>query len=185
MSQDTSWSPYKIVKIILPISHCIAQLAKNMTILLLLKHLVLIMSVNSHFLEKGYSVTEQTVKPVLLQQLFLFIFWKCNCWSFSFTTTFLFGCLIRQLLLSHTTRTVSVIKALLGLPSKHAVFLSVLKKLLPCWLQFLPLHTHTHKFSVSKEIHSLSSVTAVKSPPWSVTPVQFLQSWWWIFHRHC
>lgn len=69
MSQDTSWSPYKIVKIILPISHCIAQLAKNMTILLLLKHLVLIMSVNSHLLEKGYSVTEQTIKPVLLQQI--------------------------------------------------------------------------------------------------------------------
>jgi len=55
-----------------------------MTILLLLKHLVLIMSVNSHFLEKGYSVTQQTIKPVLLQQFFLFIFWKCNCWSFRF-----------------------------------------------------------------------------------------------------
>lgn len=41
-----------------------------MTILLILKHLILIMSVNSHFLEQGYSVTEQTMKPVLLQQFF-------------------------------------------------------------------------------------------------------------------
>lgn len=39
-----------------------------MTVLLILKHLVLIMSVNSHFLEQGYSVTEQTTKPVSLQQ---------------------------------------------------------------------------------------------------------------------
>lgn len=66
---------------ILPKSDSIAQLAKNMTILIPLKRLILIMLVNNIlyiFLKRLFTYREDH-KHSFAADIFLLIFWKCNC----------------------------------------------------------------------------------------------------------
>lgn len=93
---------YKIAKIILPISHCIAQLAKYMTILLLLKHLVLIMTVNSIFFGNRLFSYRADYKACFDAAIFCSFFGNVTDHLSVLLRFFFFCCLLTQLLLDHS-----------------------------------------------------------------------------------
>lgn len=109
------------------------------------------MSVNSHFLVQGYSVTEQTLKPVLLQQCFSLLFM-----IFQFCKDFWFWLL-------HTTRMMLVIKSLLGLPSKQAALPGEGQDHHVTFSSFLCTHKHILTFQRPKPINHLQFISQVST----------------------